>query len=1706
MNFYIINTFTGGIDTDSDDFTISPDDYRDAVNIRNGITYEGRFGSATNVKGNVAISYTLPAGNYKCIGSVHDAANKSIIYFIWADSGEHRILRYKYEPTRTQANGYIELLMTYYFGWDYKTFIQADVVDGKYLYWVDPKPRKLNIEKASLVDKKKSWKWYVPSSYTGETITFTVKDMTNAFLFNTVVSIGSGTRAATLSSIKWALEADSNFNSSFDIELCDDCSLLITEKYDLPLILFHDSGQGLLVPENWYGNTTFNLYYVNDRIFDRGKYPPVYQPSVQYKKDSNKNYNFVKNKVFQFRLQYHYDDNEESALSPISKIPDLASCAEYNLYNYIEINFNNTDLASAINLTILKQVSVLVREHNSGAWRKVVTLDVCEFYDSVSGGVKKMLYKFYNDISTTGISSVVENKQYDKVGIEIGASKFVKDRIIDGSIKDDYDVNHCIDMDVTAVIEPVTQKKMYKVSGRICIYSYGMDSSLNSTDLGSGNFLKLGGRAYSKPLYSELNGLVLYDSTKSSDDYYKYPHFGGGHFNTSGGFTTFDVNPNVMDSYDQRLPEGGFPVYVAGTDYFTISRQSNLGLNQNDLGAIDYSDASKKTEIKDFFKDTFTTSPTFRDTNKVGSYFELWLPEGTHIIRIGSHWCSFGDKLGKGKYYDLNQSLYQKTSTNVWGRFANDGVTWYGGEKEIKVTITNSDIDVGTFVVKDLTPANDESVKFTNFCGYLVDDVGRTDPNSSTFNPLSVELAYIGGLSMNDPDVGTSQYYEELDNAFTDHNGYFFIQFQEYFTDTSTEAFYLFASQVKSGASTGIHPAITQVTNVSGGAGATTIKTQINSQTTMIKDFESLFWIGTLTDLYDKTLTSFGYNNNGSGYPAQFYKHPTDRTYNVILTTDTADARNKCSTKVTGNVNKAEGITVVITNGGMTKTNSNGDYSLVIWGNTKDSFNSYNLWAGQNSARIYGLAKWNQLNQRTDDVVFVNNTQCDFSFSSDYLTCHISDFGANALVQTNTAPYSPTSVKLLGTVTATALSTTNIKGWKRGSSRYVGIRYYDQMNRSSSVLTNELCKVSIPFLTEKDGSNNYYTGRGKINVVINHQAPAWAKTFQILVTADNYYSNYVQWKINSVKEESGTLKLSLANFLLYQSKTKSTEVGYNYTPGDKIRIISTRDTYLQGLYEFDVIGSEDPNVIVISKPSFDIKSGYLVEIYSLKQQTEEKIFYEIGETYAANSGVHTVTNITLNGGDTYWRTRKIPVYDSGYVATIPTIVEDKSVSDFFSSNDKDYGRIGIEDSKYGRTHKKTLLRVSNPYVPNSRINGLSNNENVDDKELGINYIDIKRIVYVGDVALAICENKIVANYIGHVLAQSAQTGLLATTKEFIGDTRPLVEDWGTQHANSVSVRGAYVYGFDAKKGITWRYATNGLADIRVKTTSLFNAWKDKEIWSVCSGFDNAFQQYLLSIAEMGKEYHNYLEGTTLNNLLVELLDINGNASNLSVGDYVDLQVQDSEGVLTYAYGFVYSIGANINIALKSYLPVFDPNNVGEVRLFYAKNKNTYAWSESKNRWESRYSFTPEQMEGGDKIFTTFNKGVLYLHDKNNLFNNFFGTQYKTSIKFVANGAKYGKIVKLFNAITLYVSQVSGFNWSAPVIKNATQLSRLLVNKFVNKEGKWHSEFMRDINSTGGIMNGNDLRGIEMEITLENDSTGDVSLDQTKILVTESKKN
>ena len=86
--------FSGGLDRDTDERLIQPDSYRYALNIRNISSESSDVGAIENLKGNVQVSFTLPSGDNKTIGTVEDPVDSSLFYFVWNSEGNHSILEY----------------------------------------------------------------------------------------------------------------------------------------------------------------------------------------------------------------------------------------------------------------------------------------------------------------------------------------------------------------------------------------------------------------------------------------------------------------------------------------------------------------------------------------------------------------------------------------------------------------------------------------------------------------------------------------------------------------------------------------------------------------------------------------------------------------------------------------------------------------------------------------------------------------------------------------------------------------------------------------------------------------------------------------------------------------------------------------------------------------------------------------------------------------------------------------------------------------------------------------------------------------------------------------------------------------------------------------------------------------------------------------------------------------------------------------------------------------------------------------------------------------------------------------------------------------------------------------------------------------------------------------------------------------------------
>jgi hypothetical protein len=147
---------------------------------------------------------------------------------------------------------------------------------------------------------------------------------------------------------------------------------------------------------------------------------------------------------------------------------------------------------------------------------------------------------------------------------------------------------------------------------------------------------------------------------------------------------------------------------------------------------------------------------------------------------------------------------------------------------------------------------------------------------------------------------------------------------------------------------------------------------------------------------------------------------------------------------------------------------------------------------------------------------------------------------------------------------------------------------------------------------------------------------------------------------------------------------------------------------------------------------------------------------------------------------------------------------------------------------------------------------------------------------------------------------------------------------------------------------------------------------------------------------------------------------------------------------------------NLTLTIKNNHPTISAKSYNETATF----------KEDVNGWSSRKSFIQENGLSLNNIYYTFKDGELWSHD-NETRNNFYGTQYESSVKFIFNDAPGS--VKSFKTINYEGSQARVFvddpdtdnkfenrlaktGWWVSSIESDLQSGQ--VKTFKNKEGKW----------------------------------------------------
>lgn len=150
--------FTGGLDSDTTDELLPTNRRRYSLNCRVLSSENSTIGAVETMNGNTLVTFALPAGVNKCIGSKEDELRRMVYFFVHNSIGNHSILEYNAITNiiaKVFQSSILRFQLTHLITGI--NIIELDA-DNHLLYWTDNyissvdaniynEPRKINIEK-----------------------------------------------------------------------------------------------------------------------------------------------------------------------------------------------------------------------------------------------------------------------------------------------------------------------------------------------------------------------------------------------------------------------------------------------------------------------------------------------------------------------------------------------------------------------------------------------------------------------------------------------------------------------------------------------------------------------------------------------------------------------------------------------------------------------------------------------------------------------------------------------------------------------------------------------------------------------------------------------------------------------------------------------------------------------------------------------------------------------------------------------------------------------------------------------------------------------------------------------------------------------------------------------------------------------------------------------------------------------------------------------------------------------------------------------------------------------------------------------------------------------------------------------------------------------------------------------------------------------
>lgn len=581
--------------------------------------------------------------------------------------------------------------------------------------------------------------------------------------------------------------------------------------------------------------------------------------------------------------------------------------------------------------------------------------------------------------------------------------------------------------------------------------------------------------------------------------------------------------------------------------------------------------------------------------------------------------------------------------------------------------------------------------------------------------------------------------------------------------------------------------------------------------------------------------------------------------------------------------------------------------------------------------------------------------------------------------------------------------------------------------------------------------------------------PSWGKSLKIL-RGENINTYELQWVVDKIERTNdGNLKLTIQSLNDYNEKYFfKTNTKYQWLAGDRVEFIRNGDNLLfddatYGLLNYQTISPFNDEVVsgVETKDDAnyfnqllikddgrlnDLKKGAIIELQRRKQCTTEPAYFEICASiplvpvYNGDEITHTVLeNETgwFNTFDTFFVRRNIGSF-SGIV------FEHHSPSDFWGDHVSDIGKVHFLNKYENERRNGRWMTLNTP----NQYNFFGNSIKRFDAEVQGDITAMS--ISDGKVILALCEYD---NFIAE-----AADDLLRVGND--GVIRALPSDAVVSQPQS-KISGRYGCQYEHIGSV---YFGDGYA-------------------TYCDGMNHAFIIHDYNMAKVAGERMSE-DGTIYS----------------QCNTYFKKRLQEIEFFNRSQTNFLdhYRVSAGFNMASKKvYLTIktLRQPSVNNENAPYKTGNETIMYDPFTNDFVGFTSPTPEAyselsiFDGKGCAMVMFYNSVPYITPIiTDRYNEFFGIPCDQHIGVCIN--KFPEKVKIPLSFEL---QDSDMMWYVSDVRTEDQNFRSEIPpvRIVRSEKKWNSAFLNNINSRGGLYNGEAARGYYTKVLFTRDNTDDL---------------